>query len=190
MKKLYRSRSTKLLGGVAAGTAEYFGADVTLMRLMFALVGLVLPQVILAYLLAWIIIPEEPAGFSSPRREPETRPEPPVAEPFETGKGLTADQILQSAGEQAQGDPKQYSPDYAGSPQNRSEEKRSGNGDRNKQLFGYVLIIVGALVLTRKMVPSFWWRIPKHLINEWWPLGVILVGVAMILGVIKGGKGN
>jgi len=61
MKRVYRSRRTKVIGGVAAGLAEYFDVDITLMRLIFALAAIVLPHImILGYILAWVIIPEEP----------------------------------------------------------------------------------------------------------------------------------
>ncbi len=58
-KKLYRSCSDKMLGGVAGGLAEYFEVDSVLMRLIFLLLILA-GAGILVYLLAWIIIPLDP----------------------------------------------------------------------------------------------------------------------------------
>lgn len=62
-KKLYRSLSRKMLGGVCGGLAAYFDLDVSLVRLVFvaiALVTAIIPM-LLFYLIAWIIIPvEEP----------------------------------------------------------------------------------------------------------------------------------
>lgn len=62
-KKLFRSQTRKMLGGVCAGLGEYFDIDVTLVRLIFvalSLVTAIIPMVIF-YLIAWIIIPlEEP----------------------------------------------------------------------------------------------------------------------------------
>jgi phage shock protein C len=59
-KRLYRSRSSRMLAGVCGGIAEYFGWDPTLVRLVF-LVSLLLPgpQAVF-YLVAWIIVPPEP----------------------------------------------------------------------------------------------------------------------------------
>ncbi|MBE4907010.1 PspC domain-containing protein [Cytobacillus suaedae] len=37
MKKLYRSRSNRMLGGVLGGLAEYSGIDASLLRVLFAL---------------------------------------------------------------------------------------------------------------------------------------------------------
>jgi phage shock protein C len=63
-KKLHRSLSKKMLGGVCGGLAEYFEIDVSLVRLIFvgiALVSALVPMLIF-YIIAWIIIPVEPAA--------------------------------------------------------------------------------------------------------------------------------
>ena len=41
MKKLYRSRKQQMLAGVCAGIAKYFDVDVTLVRLIWVVVGLI-----------------------------------------------------------------------------------------------------------------------------------------------------
>lgn len=59
-KKLYRSCKDQILGGVAAGMAEYFEVDPTLARLLWALsffAGFGIP----AYIVAWVIIPLDPS---------------------------------------------------------------------------------------------------------------------------------
>ena len=56
-KTLYRDTDNKMLGGVASGLAEYMGCDVTVMRLIFAFCLFVLQGSVLAYILAWIIMP-------------------------------------------------------------------------------------------------------------------------------------
>jgi len=62
MKKLYRARTDAMLGGVCGGIASYFNWDSTLIRLasiIILMIGhLFIP--IVAYFLAWIIIPVEP----------------------------------------------------------------------------------------------------------------------------------
>ncbi|NLW16867.1 MAG: PspC domain-containing protein [Firmicutes bacterium] len=59
-KKLYRSRRDKSLAGVCGGLADYFGIDVTIIRLIWALAVLVYGTGLLAYIVAAIIIPLEP----------------------------------------------------------------------------------------------------------------------------------
>lgn len=61
MKKLYRSKEGGVLGGVCMGIAKYFDVDVTLIRLVWALAVFLGGTGIPAYIIAWIIIPEEPS---------------------------------------------------------------------------------------------------------------------------------
>ena len=61
-KQLVRSRTYRKIAGVCAGLAEYVDMDVTLMRLLWAVVTVmsgVVPGIV-AYLVAWIIMPQEP----------------------------------------------------------------------------------------------------------------------------------
>ena len=61
MKKLYRDEKNKMLAGVCAGMARYYGKDPTLVRIIWivltAVTGVILG--ILAYLIIWIIMPAE-----------------------------------------------------------------------------------------------------------------------------------
>jgi phage shock protein PspC (stress-responsive transcriptional regulator) len=57
-----------MLAGVCAGFADYFGLDVTLVRVIWAVVAVITGGAgFLAYLVAWIIIPDE--GKQSPVAE-------------------------------------------------------------------------------------------------------------------------
>ena len=58
-KKLYRSRTQRMIGGVCGGIAEYFNVDPTIIRLIWAFLIIFLGTGLLAYFIAWIIIPEE-----------------------------------------------------------------------------------------------------------------------------------
>lgn len=60
-KRLIRSKSQRMIGGVCGGIAEYFNIDPTIIRLGFALASIFLALVggIIAYVLALFIIPEE-----------------------------------------------------------------------------------------------------------------------------------
>ena len=59
-KKLYRSNSDKKIAGVCAGLAKYLNIDVTLIRLIWALVVICGGAGLLAYLVCALVIPEEP----------------------------------------------------------------------------------------------------------------------------------
>ncbi len=59
-KKLYRSRTDRKILGVCGGLAEYFNVDSTLVRVIVVLVALLGGCGLLAYLIAALIMPEEP----------------------------------------------------------------------------------------------------------------------------------
>jgi phage shock protein C len=60
-KKLYRSRNNRMIAGVCAGLAEFFGIDVTVVRLVFAAGALLgFGSFILVYLVMFVVVPEEP----------------------------------------------------------------------------------------------------------------------------------
>ncbi|MEO8231065.1 MAG: PspC domain-containing protein [Ignavibacteriota bacterium] len=59
-KKLYRSVTDKMLGGVCGGLAEYFAIDPVIVRLIFVLAVIFGGSGIIAYIILWIIIPQKP----------------------------------------------------------------------------------------------------------------------------------
>ena len=60
-QRLVRPRQGRKVAGVCLAFAEYFDLDITLIRVVCAIaVILTLPVGVLAYIIAWIIIPEEP----------------------------------------------------------------------------------------------------------------------------------
>jgi phage shock protein C len=63
-KRLYRLRDGRVVAGVCAGLAAYFGVDPTLVRLAFALLTAFGGAGVLLYLCAWVVIPEEGDGAS------------------------------------------------------------------------------------------------------------------------------
>ena len=56
---LCRPTEDRMLAGVAAGIAQYFGVDVTLIRIAFAVLTLFGGAAVLVYLAGWLLIPEE-----------------------------------------------------------------------------------------------------------------------------------
>ena len=59
-KKLYRSRTNSMIGGVCGGLGEYLNVDPTIMRLVAVLLVFANGIGLLAYVIAWIIIPRNP----------------------------------------------------------------------------------------------------------------------------------
>lgn len=60
MKRLYRSGKGRILGGVCGGIGEYLGVDPVIIRLIWVIFTLTYGAGILAYIIAWIIIPRNP----------------------------------------------------------------------------------------------------------------------------------
>lgn len=70
-KRLVRSVTDKKIAGVCGGLAEYFAVDPTLFRIAVAFVTLatgIVPGVV-AYIVAWILMPEGPE-LTAPSRSP------------------------------------------------------------------------------------------------------------------------
>ena len=60
VKRIKRSRTEKIIAGVCGGIGEYFNIDPVLVRLLFVALLLLGGWTLLAYIIAWIIIPKEP----------------------------------------------------------------------------------------------------------------------------------
>ena len=58
------------IAGVCAGFAEYFDLDVTLVRLVWLLVGVMTGVGLLSYPIAWVVMPEEPLRLEAPAGHP------------------------------------------------------------------------------------------------------------------------
>ena len=56
-RRLFRDPDDKILGGVASGLAAYMGWDATWVRIVLLILGFFVHGMILAYIIAWIIIP-------------------------------------------------------------------------------------------------------------------------------------
>ena len=63
-KRLYRSTKDKMIAGVCGGIAEYFEIDPVLVRLIALLFIVGAGTGFLAYLILWVIVPENPAQQS------------------------------------------------------------------------------------------------------------------------------
>jgi phage shock protein C len=60
VRRLYRSGKDRILGGVCGGIAEYLGVDPVIIRLLWVISIFAWGFGILAYIIAWIIIPRNP----------------------------------------------------------------------------------------------------------------------------------
>jgi phage shock protein PspC (stress-responsive transcriptional regulator) len=68
--RLYRSQTNKVFAGVCSGFGEYLNIDATIVRLVWILITFLGGAGIIAYILAYFIIPEKPieSGESAPQQ--------------------------------------------------------------------------------------------------------------------------
>ena len=67
-----RSVSDRRLGGVCGGLGEFLGVDSTVIRLVWALLSIVPGAIvggIVAYIIAWMVIPEAPRPLPAPAEQ-------------------------------------------------------------------------------------------------------------------------
>jgi phage shock protein C len=99
--QLYRSRENRVIAGVAGGLAEYFQIDASLIRLIWICAIFCWGGGLLAYLLAWLIIPER-------KHHSDT------AAPFQSAATSSEDQAKTSSDDSAAATTAK--PEFTGSP--------------------------------------------------------------------------
>ena len=98
-KRLYRSRKEKMIGGVCGGLAEYFDIDPVFVRILFVVAVFAGGSGVLAYIICWIIIPEQPsaAAPATPApapTQPDSSQPPPAPAPTEHRGGASVGIVL------------------------------------------------------------------------------------------------
>lgn len=164
MKQIYRSTRDKILGGVAAGMADYLDLDVVLVRLLWVLFifmgGIGLP----VYIVAWIIIPPEPypgAGRDSGTRRNYVAP---VNPQHMTDSDTSTSE--DSAGEGIKNGEK------TGIYEDTSK-------DRTTQALGILLVVFGVVFLFRE-------TLHLDIFRYVWPVLLILLGVYILVNDKRG----
>lgn len=73
-KRLFKDKENKMIGGVAAGFAEYFDVDPTLVRVLFILAACVPVSfpIVFAYLVLWAVMPAKPKTLPAASLNPQT----------------------------------------------------------------------------------------------------------------------
>ena len=150
-RRLYRSRTDTVIGGVAAGLANYLNADPALVRIAWAiLIPLTGGAAFLAYVIAWIVVPEEPeGGVAAPAAE--------TAGAADGGTDATGTSGTPYAATSAAPAPASESRDDAG---------------RGALIVGIGLVLLGIWFLVREFLPPIDWSLV-------WP--VVLIGVGALV---------
>jgi phage shock protein C len=194
LERLYRSRRQRVLGGVAGGLAEYFGVDVVLVRLLWVMTLFFGGAGFLAYIVAWIIIPDEQKINFSSRGVSNTPPARPVCPQVESPEAkkeeVNADDNLykefddqvadqgESAFNEAAQDTEEHA-ERATTADGDSFDVYGQDGQRfkvdNRQRYaGLILIGLGVFFFLREIMP---WSIFRYI----WPLVLIIIGIYFLI---------
>jgi phage shock protein C len=93
-KKLYRSRTERMIAGVCGGLAEYFDIDPTLVRLITVALVLAWGTGILAYFIFWFVVPQRPLNLSAADNPVESAPAGDLPESDEGGEPSSAPLLI------------------------------------------------------------------------------------------------
>ncbi len=169
-----------MIAGVCGGLAEYFGIDPTLVRIAAVVLALANGVGLLAYLVLWIVVPEEggramyeqwtaPQEGAGPvaagqQDSAAVPPTPQAGGPANPDPGAQAPPEPPRPASPAWTPPAPPQP----APPEHSAPRRGGLAG------GLILIALGALFLVSEFVPGLD-------IGRLWPLILVAIGVSIIL---------
>ncbi|HLF28051.1 MAG TPA: PspC domain-containing protein [Anaerolineae bacterium] len=169
-KRLYRSRTDRMLGGVCGGLGRYFGVDPSLIRLVFVLLFVFGGSGFLLYLILWIVLPEEGRTYTSAEETTRSNAQEIAGRARQFGEDIKTAFGSSSTG--AEGQP--ASGNLLAEP--RSTRAASTDGAR---VLGLILVVLGAMFLLGNLFP----RILSF--GQLWPLILVAIGIAMLLGQFR-----
>lgn len=152
-KRLYRSRTDRMIWGVCGGLAKYFDVDPTIIRAIAVLLIFASGFGILAYIIMAIIVPLEGSSVATPREAVKENLEDIKASASELGS-----EIRSTFGKK------------------ESEGKHvDETGDRRRTLLGVILIIIGIVILIGMLDIFHWfhWGI-------FWAVIIVVIGLLII----------
>ena len=163
-KRLYRSSTDVVLGGVCGGLGDYMGIDPVLIRLLFVFLAVVNGFGVLLYLILWIILPEKERIGESP--------EDVIRENIAS---------LRDKAERL-GDDIRATVSDAGVSLRQEEGTRDEVYRRRTTAAGAILIGIGAMILLRNL-GLFWWFDLRMM----WPLLIAGLGVYLLVKALREG---
>ncbi len=168
-KTLYRDPNHKFIGGVAAGLANYWNTDVSLIRILLIVLIFIgrlwIGTSVVVYIILWIILPEQNRSLSEDISDHSSQNTKNDTASFE------ADYLVKEGKEKGfDGD------NLMNDPENRLNPPRMG---QNK-IGGIILLIIGLIILINQNLD---WDF--SILDRFWPIGIILLGVYLLYTSIK-----
>jgi phage shock protein PspC (stress-responsive transcriptional regulator) len=160
-KKLERSRTDRMLGGVAGGLASYFDMDSSIVRFLFILGVIVWGTGIWVYVVLWIILPEN-------KRSTEYFSANPQNEPTMEQDDLN----FKDAGTYKK-EYRETTPNSSDDPYKAYQEKHKRRRENGNLIAGAVLISFGVLFLLSEYIP-------RVSFSDLWPFVLIVAGGVLL----------
>ena len=157
--RLYRSRSDRMLAGVSGGLAERFGADPSVVRILWVIVSILSGGLaIIVYIAMVFIVPEADDGAG-----PVQVSEAESWTPSGTAGGAATSTTTPTASGWV-------------TPATRPPRapRQGGGGRRGAVVFGVILVLVGAYLLVRQFAPA----VDLSLV---WPIASVALGVVLVI---------
>jgi phage shock protein C len=171
-RRLYRSRTDSVLGGVAGGVAEYLDIDPSIVRIVWAILAIVTGGIFFVlYIVMWIVVPEGHPGpyVPGPGAQPGwTPPSGPAAVPPAPGDQPAASGEAPPPPAAAPAWTPPGADPYAG---RRHRHGRRGNGGL---IFGIILVALGVWFLIDNYIPDL-------RSDLFWPIGLVLLGLVLLV---------
>jgi phage shock protein PspC (stress-responsive transcriptional regulator) len=122
-----------MIAGVCGGLAEYFNVDSTFIRLAVLFIFLFQGIGLIAYLIAWVVISEEPV---------------------DQGRKMPDDYYLEERNKSDKDE--DFQEDYEREVE--KDKDRSSKDNRRRKLFAVILIIVGSIFMLDIWIPDLYWE--------------------------------
>lgn len=159
-KRLTRDTDRAMIAGVAAGWADYLGADLAIVRLVLVLLFLFGGIGLLLYVICWIVMPpREPGAHQAP---------------------AAAGQASQPSGPAFQPRPQPAAGDA------RPSAGPGNPAGRGGMVGGVILIVLGILLLGDQAAWLGWPRWAR--LTTLWPAVLIILGLYMVVVAARVGR--
>ncbi|PYS95034.1 MAG: hypothetical protein DMF50_10460 [Acidobacteria bacterium] len=165
-RRLTRDAKNAVLGGVAAGFANYFGVDPVLARLVFILLAFVNGFGLVAYVIGWAIMPRDDEAAGGAAAAGTASGVAPGAATGAAPARTPVDRVVEKVRQ-------------AGERVADELQRLPADGTRGRVVAGTILIVLGVLFLLDRFS---WWRWPEWArLSTLWPVILIAVGASLIL---------
>ena len=153
-KRLYRSRSDRMIWGVCGGLAKYFDLDPIIIRIITVLLIFASGVGILAYIILAIVVPLESSEAAEPKGVIKENVEEMKATASQLGDEIRATFVSEEG----------------------TTKETAKARSRTRNVLGIILIVIGILFLLANF-NLMWWLRWTYL----WPLVVVAIGLLIIV---------